>query len=119
MKRLIAVVFFLGVAVSIALADGIIGKDLNGNAVQGFAPSAFRVYSSTKANMTHNTTNNLAVRFTPSADVTVYINGTGAGYPVAAGFPETYVIRKGGGVSSLVFAHSSSATKTKIYLQEQ
>lgn len=86
-----------------------------------FTPKTFYTYSATKNDKTHVTLGKKAVRFKPSAAITYKINGAGVAYPVAANADEGpfNINSKGTPTRNLVFSIPSSATKTKIYVQEE
>lgn len=123
MRKLILVVMAVCLAATAAIA-GNVQKDGNGSLMQVFAPIKSTSVTQTKADKTYTPTSGTKmVMIQPSAAVTVKVNGTGTGYPLAANAnfgPIGIATRLGVGttVSSLVFSGASSATKT-IYILEQ
>lgn len=116
MKKLVIIAVVL-VASLYACGAGVMQKDRNGNIFPDVAPLAFGTASSTKANITLSTSTYARVRLQPSAAVTVTVNGAGASWPIAANAIQTYHIPTA--TTSLVFAVTSSATKTKLYYQSE
>lgn len=114
MKKLVLIAVIL-IASLYACGAGVMQKDRNGNVFPDVAPLAFGILSSTKANLTLSTSTYARVRIQPSAAVTVNVNGAGPTWPIAANAIQTYHIATA--TTSLVFAVTSSATKTKLYYQ--
>jgi len=94
------------------------------NILQFFAPVRNNFVTQTKADKTYTpTAGTKLIMIQPTAAVTMKINGTGTGFPLAANAdfgPIGLATRAGVGVSvsSIVFTGASSATKT-IHILEQ
>jgi hypothetical protein len=124
MKKFMAVLICMTLAIAGVALAGNVHKDGNGNILSDiFTPIKNTTTTQTKADKTYTpTAGTKKLRFQPSAAITYKLNGTGTGYPVAANATETIGLatRSGVGtaVTSIAFAGASSATKT-IYIQEQ
>ena len=82
-----------------------------------YAPTKFTVTNMTKR-ATYSVKAIHGMTYQTSAATTVYLNGTGSGWPVAANTPtDFYTFRN---ISTLAFTCSSTAaaSPTKLYVQE-
>lgn len=124
MRKLILAAMVTCLSVAAVAFAGNVHKDGNSAIMQMFAPIKNNAVTQTKADRTYTPTGGTkAVMIQPDAAVTMKINGTGTGYPIASGAtfgPIGIANRTGVGtvVSTLVFSGASSATKT-IHVLEQ
>lgn len=119
--KTISFFFLLLIIPCVFLGAGVMKKDLAKTALTGLSPTIYGVYSTTKADVTINTTTYSRIKIYPvtANDVTMKINGTGTGWPFTKNTKEEYGIPSG--VTSLVFSVTSTAStaKSKIYYQAE
>jgi hypothetical protein len=120
MKKLILLALLIP---SIALAGGVMKKDSNKVPFPIIAPTASLALTTGASadgyqTGTLNTTTYSRVSLKPNAAVTVKINGTGTGFPIAQN--ATWEVAIPSAVTSLVFSNASSATGATVnYLAEE
>ena len=107
----------IAVGLVVVMGSGYQPRDTNGGIVSDFAPRKYIHYSSTKVDYTYNVSNVAKFKVKPTAATNMYL-GSATGVPKALAANTEYG-PVGVGVDAIVFDIASSATKTKIWIEEQ
>jgi hypothetical protein len=102
---------------SLAFAAGVMKKDKNGVVFPTTAPTVGGEVTSTKADVSLDTSTYSRVRVQPTEAVTAKINGTGVVWPIAADTVQEFSIPAS--VTSITFQVTSSATACRIRYQAE